>query len=119
MQLILRMNLDSAAFVGADDDHGPGPEIARILRELADLVDIGGDLLETSAGSLRDFNGNTCGRWAVGTGSFELAGMLLPTPPAELDRIRELLGGTDWSGVMFDNDLLAAIAETVGVDRQD
>jgi hypothetical protein len=40
--------------------------------------------------------------------------------PAELlARVRELLTETDWSGVLYDNDVLGAIAEAVGVERQD
>lgn len=38
---------------------------------------------------------------------------------ATLDRVRELLTETDWSGVLYDNDVLGAIAEAVGVERQD
>lgn len=81
MQFILRMNTDNAAFVGADDDYGPGPEVARILRELADnldFVDAPEHFLRMSGRSI-DFNGNTCGRWAFGTGSLDIEnGTLLP-----------------------------------------
>jgi hypothetical protein len=36
-----------------------------------------------------------------------------------LDRVRSLLTESDWSGVLYDEDVLGAIAEAVGVERQD
>lgn len=73
MQFVLRMNTDSAAFEGADDDFGAGPEVARILRELADKLDTPADMgvVLKWSGGLVDFNGNTVGRWAFGTGSHD------------------------------------------------
>lgn len=49
----LHIDTDNAAF-----DY-PGPEVARILRELADLLDDG----VTGHGPLRDVNGNRVGSW--------------------------------------------------------
>lgn len=40
-------------------------------------------------------------------------------PDQTLGQIRDLLTGSDWSGVLYDNDVLGAIAECVGVERQD
>lgn len=39
-----------------------GPEVARILRELADKVETSTALV---SGNLRDINGNTVGSWRV------------------------------------------------------
>lgn len=38
---------------------------------------------------------------------------------AILASVREMLTETDWSGVLYDGDVLGAIAEAVGVERQD
>ena len=58
----LEMQTDNAAFIGADDDYGPGPEVARILREIADRLDNPGAGYSTAVqGNCRDFNGNTVG----------------------------------------------------------
>ncbi|MGA9527145.1 MAG: hypothetical protein WBS24_03405 [Terriglobales bacterium] len=59
----LTIETHNAAFVGADDDFGPGPELARILRELADRLDLVGTAPKD--GTVRDFNGNTVGTWTL------------------------------------------------------
>lgn len=54
MRFELHIGTDNAAF-----EDGPGPEIARILRELADLVE--DDLPPDHVVRLRDVNGNRVG----------------------------------------------------------
>ena len=53
----LQMDTDNAAF--GDDDKGP--EVARILREIAERIEDGDE-----SGTCRDINGNTCGAWQFG-----------------------------------------------------
>ena len=64
MAFTLKIDTDNAAFY--DDSDGdafdPGPELARIFRELADQVEEG-DLY--AEGAVRDVNGNTVGRWTL------------------------------------------------------
>ena len=55
----LTIKTDNAAF--ADD---PRPEVARILRKLADRVD---DETGDTSWSVRDINGNTVGHWTLTT----------------------------------------------------
>lgn len=62
MKLTLTLDADNAAF---DEDHGPGPEMARIVRKAADVI-AGIDTPTTiAAGNLFDVNGNRVGRWEV------------------------------------------------------
>jgi hypothetical protein len=42
------------------DGKGPGPEVSRLLREVADLIDAGVD-----DGNLYDTNGNSAGYWTL------------------------------------------------------
>jgi hypothetical protein len=65
MTLTITINMDNAAF-----DPEPGPEVARILRELVDRA----DLIANHADSvvLRDVNGNRCGRVSVESSSTAL-----------------------------------------------
>lgn len=66
MRLVIEIDMDNAAFT--DEDNGEpcqGPEVARILREYADRVDLAAPLEEGDNGRLRDYNGNTCGTWKV------------------------------------------------------
>jgi len=60
MQYNIKIDMDNAAF--EDDNTG---EIARILRELADRITRGGELLPGDRENLRDINGNTVGAAAV------------------------------------------------------
>lgn len=56
MELIIKIRMDNAAF------EEPGPEVARILRELAALADR--ELITATVGQisvLRDSNGNSVG----------------------------------------------------------
>ena len=53
----LKIGLDNAAF----ESPGTASEVARILRDLADRIDTGCELVP-SEWRLRDINGNTCGR---------------------------------------------------------
>ena len=59
MAFTLTIETHGAAFVGGDDDYGPGSEVARILREIADRLDQNG--LVRGDGLCRDYNGNSCG----------------------------------------------------------
>ena len=108
MQFHLRMNTDNAAFTGGDDDFGPGPEVARILALLAEQVDFVASpehFLKLS-GRLVDFNGNTCGRWAFGTGRWDVENGALGVDGSELQKAAqtvallwaraEELGGVEW-----------------------
>jgi hypothetical protein len=61
MTFTLRIATDGAAF---DDD--PGPELARILRAQAALIEGG----MTESTHVRDINGHTVGSWAI-TGDTE------------------------------------------------
>jgi len=54
-QFTLSFKMDSAAF----EDAGPA-EIARILTDVTRQVE-GGD----ASGTIRDYNGNTVGRWSA------------------------------------------------------
>lgn len=63
MSFTVEMETRNAAFTGADDDYGAGPEVARILREIADRLDnVGTDALQ---GACVDFNGNRVGNWEL------------------------------------------------------
>lgn len=53
----LSFRTDNAAF-DDDDDDDAAPEIARILRLVADSVSNG-----VKSGSIRDISGNTIGKW--------------------------------------------------------
>jgi hypothetical protein len=55
----LEIHADNAAF-----DPDPTPELARLLRELADKVETYGKV-GYPFGRLRDLNGNQVGRWAL------------------------------------------------------
>lgn len=70
MSFTLQMETGNAAFTGADDDYGAGPEVARILRGIADQLDTVGTTV--AGGSCRDFNGNTVGTWALDAGGVDL-----------------------------------------------
>ena len=61
----LHINTDGAAFGHDDGGEHSGPELARILRELADVCEHGGDALPWSYANLRDANGNTCGAYRL------------------------------------------------------
>lgn len=60
MKFEVQINVENAAFYDEDDNRAPGPELARILRALADRVEESelrsGDLLR-----LFDVNGNRVG----------------------------------------------------------
>lgn len=61
MRLTITIDCGNAAF--GDE---PGPEVARILRQLAgDFEDAGDFLPGTAEKRLRDVNGNACGRVTV------------------------------------------------------
>ena len=55
-EIVIEINTTNAAFEGANK----GPEIARILRTLAEQMEQG-----SGSGGIRDINGKTCGliRW--------------------------------------------------------
>lgn len=56
----LTINTDNAAF----DDDDAGPELARILRRLADTLDARIDA-RWNTGNVMDANGNNVGAWTV------------------------------------------------------
>lgn len=58
MKFMLNLTADNAAF-----DPDPGPEIARILRKIADHIESGGEyeFFQT----ILDVNGNDVGRFAL------------------------------------------------------
>lgn len=58
MKLTLTLEMNNAAF---DDGNEGRSEAARILMDAADKIGMGGYLL----GSLRDYNGNTVGRFDI------------------------------------------------------
>ena len=60
MDITITINCDNAAF---EDDNG-GPEVARILRELAEAC-ADGCGPPNLGGSIRDINGNTVGQVTV------------------------------------------------------
>jgi hypothetical protein len=55
MNLTLKMDMDNAAF-----EDTPASEAARILRDVAALMEFGEE-----SGNLRDVNGNKVGTWRV------------------------------------------------------
>lgn len=57
MRLTIHIDTDSAAFDGA----AAGPEVARILRDIADRAEAAGADADAT-GPVRDINGNTVGR---------------------------------------------------------
>ena len=60
MAFKLSIDTDNAAF--EPEEGGPRPELARILRELANVLDAG----DGGRGrSLRDVNGNIVGEWRL------------------------------------------------------
>jgi len=64
--LTLTINTDGAAFTiqSADADNGtpnPGPEVARLLRQVARDIEAHG----ITGGTLVDDNGNACGAWSL------------------------------------------------------
>ena len=66
----LTIETDNAAFTGDDPDDGEAEgygaaaeEVARILRQLADLLDRTAP--DSGAGRLHDLYGNNCGSWKL------------------------------------------------------
>ena len=57
----LVISTDNAAFSG--DDHGP--ELARILRQIAQRLDNAGSIPDGIDGNARDINGNRCGYYSA------------------------------------------------------
>lgn len=57
----LRINTGNAAF--ADGDHGP--ELARILRRIADRLESAGSIPDGIDGNVTDINGNRCGYYSA------------------------------------------------------
>lgn len=55
--LTVEIKTDNAAFA----DHNRGPELARILHDLADRVERGGCCYDGADLVLFDYNGNRCG----------------------------------------------------------
>lgn len=62
MKFTVHISTDNAAFhpVSEDEEFRPGPEVARILRELADQVEYS-QLVPGVPIRLRDYNGNRVG----------------------------------------------------------
>lgn len=65
MEFTLRTDMDNDALISANDGSGDGSELARILRSIADRVDMTD--VGPTAGKVRDYNGNTVGEWRVTT----------------------------------------------------
>lgn len=61
MKFKVSFDMDNAAF---EPDARTG-EIARILRELADKMELRSFVTKREAGSIRDINGNTVGEWKI------------------------------------------------------
>lgn len=61
--LTLTIRTGNAAFGDA-----PAHEVARMLRDLADRLEAGGDLVDDSGAYLRDVNGNRAGHFYVSPG---------------------------------------------------
>lgn len=59
----LTIRTDNSAFLGPDEDEDPGPEVARILREIAGDLDAGGP----TEGAIVDSSGNKVGSWTLRT----------------------------------------------------
>jgi hypothetical protein len=59
MRFTINMTCDNAAF-----DPYPGEEVARILRDIADRVELG--WTDDTWQTIRDINGNDVGRWKLG-----------------------------------------------------
>lgn len=62
MQFNLTIHCDNAAFDPEGETTGEGPEVARILRALADRIEDAADSTPGALLALRDVNGNTVGR---------------------------------------------------------
>lgn len=60
MKFRLNIRTGNTAF---NDGYGPGPEVARILRDIADEIDAGQDINTTHA--IRDVKGNTVGQYVL------------------------------------------------------
>lgn len=68
MKFILNVSTDNAAFhrdTGEEWEHDPGPELARILRKIADKVEHEPLETYTMFQTILDVNGNDVGRYAL------------------------------------------------------
>ena len=65
MAFTLKIDTDNAAFYDDSDgnDFDPGPELARLLRNLADTLD--SPEVHDDSGTVRDINGNRVGTWEI------------------------------------------------------
>ena len=60
MKAIIEIEMDNAAF-----EHNRGGELARILSEVSDKVNLIHNLQNISPAGIRDINGNTVGTFTV------------------------------------------------------
>ena len=61
MRALIEIEIDGAAFEDEQNTH----EVCRILRKLAAKLELGGELMEDDAETLRDINGNRVGVFEV------------------------------------------------------
>ena len=65
MRFIIDFDMDNAAFDTSENGVGNVPEVTRILRKLAALLDNVDVLTDQNGGTLFDVNGNSVGSWDV------------------------------------------------------
>lgn len=65
MPFTLEFKTDNAAFLNPEDDFEPGPEIARILRAIADKYDDFGYSIDGPAVPVKDSNGARIGQYRL------------------------------------------------------
>lgn len=65
MRFTIDFDMDNAAFDPSESAVGNVPEVTRILRKLAALLDNVDVLMDQNGGMLFDVNGNSVGSWDV------------------------------------------------------
>ena len=65
MKFTLDIDMSNAAFDTSENGVGNVPEVTRILRKLAALLDNVDVLTDQNGGTLFDVNGNSVGSWDV------------------------------------------------------
>lgn len=67
MAFTLSFTTESDAFTDGEDNFVPGPEIARILRDVLDMFDGGMYSIDGPAIPIKDVNGNRVGHYRLTT----------------------------------------------------